>query len=290
MKIIPFAKKIEVKICNIIYNQEGVLNLIGRGLMKNYEHEIIDIRDRYLKNFIFYDYFHDSIITNISFLEEGKLLRLDLSCEREWPEHDSEKYIFDTKYVYRLYFKHCKYFEYERKDTGTIAEYLNGRFKNSAKLSEIREGSRNYYYHLRIQLADGYIDIIFNAFYMEKVEGEVKLPGRINLEWYFDKIRKRFKNSKNEDVRKMVFSEDWLDKIQAMEYLWLIKDEKCFDYAMTALDDEDGWIASTYILGELGRIESLKKLNNLLEKVENCPISKRHIKDTIEKILFKNRK
>lgn len=136
--------------------------------MYNYEHETKEIKDRSLKNYVFYDYFHDSLITEVRVLDEGRLVQFELSCEREWPSHDWNMYALDKRYTYTLSFINCRYFEYHRDNLRSYAEYINGRFKNSAKLKEFGKKTKKRLYHLRIQLADGYIDLIFNKFYIEK--------------------------------------------------------------------------------------------------------------------------
>ena len=260
---------------------------MGAFQMQNYEHETDGIQDRYLKQYIYYDYFHDSILKSIS--DNGSELRIILSCEREWPTHDL-KYLNDIQYEYTLIFKGCKYIEVERENPVELAEFLNARFKLSAKLQWIKDYPKRKYYHLRIQVADGYIDIIFKGFEITKSQGEVFLPKKISTEWHFKEIRTKLLLRPIDEVRQLAIEGNWVERTNAMEYLYLIADPKIYDLALLGLEDIDVRIASVYILGELGFYDSIKILIGLLDEAKDWPIARRHIQDSIEKILYKNYK
>ncbi len=253
--------------------------------MYNYEHETKEIKDRYLRNFIFYDYFHDSVITEIKILNEGKLIQIELSCEREWPSHDWEKYVTDKNYTYKLCFINCYYFEYQRDNFGTYAEYLNGRFKNSARLAEINKKSKRHNYHLRIQLADGYLDFIFSKFQMEKYNANISLPKRVSLNWHFDFIKNKFRDMNIDEVHTIAVSGDYLLRSYAIEYLWYIGDDSILEIACNSLSDEDACIPAIFVIGNNGGLEHIESLNNLLKQEDSSYIFSRHIRDAIEKIV-----
>jgi hypothetical protein len=255
--------------------------------MYNYEHEMKEIKDRFLKNFIFYDYFHDSLITKLSILDEGKLVQLELSCEREWPSHDWTQFADDMNYIYILSFMNCTYIEYDRSDIGTFAEYLNGRFKDSAKLREINLHSKKKNYHLRIQLADGYIDLIFNKFLVEKLTGNIELPKRIPLEWHFDWVKSKFIGKSIDDIRHIASTGEFPLRSFALEYLWVLNDEYTYDLAINALSDEDASIPAVFIIGEIGTFQDIGNISRISNEKNVRSIEKRHIKDAIEKILEK---
>jgi len=252
--------------------------------MYNYEHETHVIRDRFLRNYIYYDYFHDSLITNISIQDEGKVVYLDLSCEREWPSHSWSKYACDENYMYRMSFLNCAYLEYKRTDLGIYAEYINGRFKVSEKLREICKHSRKNYLHLRIQLNDGYIDIIFNKFLIEKRTGSIELPKRISTEWHFDYSKSKLSTKEINEVRGIAISGEFPRRWYALEYLWIMNDEKIYNLALNALEDEDACIPAIFILGEIGNTDCLKNLCKMHNDNQSSYIFKRHISDAIEKI------
>ena len=254
--------------------------------MLNYEHEIKEIKDRFLKQYIFYDYFHDSLITKIIILNDEKKVQLELSCEREWPERNWDKYAGDVKYRYVLTFENCVYVEYERENFGSYTEYLNGRFKKSAKLKQILLKTKKNYYHLRIQLADGYIDMIFSKFLIEKQEGNIALAKRISIDWYFDTIDRKFNQMELTNIRKLAFDGEFPLRTRALEYLWIIKDQSIEGLSIEALKDEDTCIPGVFILGEIGNVKNLSYLMDIFKFSEDV-LFRRHIKDACEKILFR---
>ena len=254
--------------------------------MLNYEHETKVINDRYLKQYIFYDYFHDSIIHNINIYSNGRALAIELSCEREWPESERKKYMFDTKYQYTLIFEDCRHIEYQRDNVGKPAEYINGRFKDTAKLRQIIVRTRKKHYHLRIQLADGFLDLIFSKFSIEKLEGKIDLPARIEARWYFDWVLKKFENDNIEEIRRIAEFGELSIKAYALEYLWRVQDNMCYDLAIKALSDKDAWISATFIIGEIGDLAAIPYLANLLNNVEYDSLTCRHINDAIDKIIL----
>lgn len=171
-------------------------------MVYNFEHEVSDIRDHYLLHLISQNLFHDGYIFEIKFLNGGKDVRLVVSCERDWAaEHGVIGSIppgktvpddrFDDRFRYVLTFKDCRYFV--RETSSFPLEYLNGRFKDSARLAIVKSPSKNRrrYHHLRIQTHGGYLDIIFSDFSATKLQGEIKLPHRI------DQIRPFLLLSKN---------------------------------------------------------------------------------------------
>ena len=252
--------------------------------MLNYEHETKNIRDRYLKYYLFYDYFHDSIIHSINIC--GECVIFNLSCEREWPESEREKYMFDAKYLYKLTFEECRHIEWQY-NRGNFIEFINGRFKKTAKLIRINAESRKKYYHLRIQLSGGFLDLIFSKFAIEKQESEVKLPARFETRWYFDWVLKKFSNNSIDEIREIAEHGEFPIKACALEYLWRVQDNKCYDLAIKALNDEDSWIGAAFILGEVGSFDVVPLLINLLRKFECDSIVRRHITDAIEKIILR---
>ena len=256
--------------------------------MYNYEHEIKDIRNRKLKYFLYSDYFHDSLISRISIENEGKKVVFILSCEREWPEYNMGKYAEDENYIYKLSFINCAFIEYERNNKEIYTEYINGRFKNSAKLKEIKKGSKGNYYHLRIQLAGGYIDLIFKEFEIEKFVGEIIIPSRNNYGYYFDWIKEKYKEVDINEIINNAACGDFPLKNQALEYLWLTGQDDIKETAMKALLDEDAIIPAIFIIGEIGDIEDGEKLRRIYTGTNKWQsIERRHIKDAIEKILFR---
>lgn len=240
-----------------------------------------------MKCYIFSDYFHDSIIHKITISDKGRFVVIELSCEREWLGQEREKCIFDSRYLYKLTFENARHIEYRRDNVGEMAEYINGRFKISAELNQIVLQTRKKFHHLRIQLADGFLDLIFNKFTIEKAEGEIKLPPRIKLEWHFDWVKERFGDKDVDEIRSIAECGEFPLRGYALEYLWLIKDNYCCNLAIKALDDEDAWINAVFILGEIGSINEVPLLMKIINRIGYEPIIFRHINDSIEKILFR---
>lgn len=255
--------------------------------MYNYEHESKEINDRYIKYFIYSDYFHDSLIKSIKVLNEGKIVCLELSCEREWPEHNWSQYAADDNYIYKLNFMGCCFIEYQRKDLGSYAEYLNGRFKRSAKLMEMNKALNKKHLHLRIRLADGYLDIIFSKFEIIKLVNSFELPKRLSCDWHFDSIRMKFKNVNIDEIRQLAESAKFPLKSYALEYLWIENDECVENLAMKALSDEDARVPAIFVLGEIGTIKTIQTISSLLSCEDCGDIFYRHIKDAIGKILYR---
>ena len=255
--------------------------------MKNFEHEVKEIRNRLLRYYIYFDYFHDSIIKYIGIDNTNRNVRIQLSCEREWKSCDYDENIRNPEYEYTLYFKDSRYFEYEHESNQEAAEYINGRFKNSTKLADIIKTATKKYYHLRIQLSNGIIDLIFNGFEIEKAIGSIAVPRPIENRWYFDAIRAKYECKDIDTIRTIAVCGDWIERSETIVYLGMMKDKDSYRCALQGLDDEDIRIAAVYVLGELGYIEALEHMIVLLNDSKIDIIEKKHIKDSIDKILYK---
>ena len=150
--------------------------------MNNYEHEIACPDNKGLRNYLWYDYFHDSKIDNISFDHRKGLVMLTLECSREmgdvWNklkgDNDTRRAYIDKNidsFAYILTFKGTKYFHSERLIM--VNDYINGRFKDTALLRKLTAENKKPLYHFRIQIDDGYMDIIFSDFIIRKKAGRV---------------------------------------------------------------------------------------------------------------------
>jgi|GEM_PF-6130685 len=60
--------------------------------MFNFEHEIDNIKDRYLRYFFAWDYFHDGTIHNIEIINDNDI-ELIITSNRDW-EEDIKNSIF----------------------------------------------------------------------------------------------------------------------------------------------------------------------------------------------------
>lgn len=120
---------------------------------------------------------------------------------------------------------------------------------------------------------------------MKKQIGHVILPKRITTHWHFDFIKNKFYEISIDEIRKIAIAGDFPLRSYAIEYLWSIKDDSILGISYDALSDEDACIPAVFIIGEIGNIEDIRKLNRLFNHEEHSDIFKRHIKDAIEKIL-----
>lgn len=254
--------------------------------MNNYEHEIKINKNRLMKYFLINDYFHDSIIKEIGIVDDNKKLLIKLSCEREWSNYDLKQYIDDLNYEYHLEFKDCIYIEIEKNNDSKYIEYLNGRFKNSSKIKEIIKNTKRKYYHFRIQTSTGYIDAIFRKFDIKKSIGEIQIPKRIENEYYFDFIKRKFSEKDITEIKYTAENGKGILKSYALEYLWLANQDDIESIAEKLLQNEDTEISAIFIIGETGNIKHLKQLNKIYEE-DRSAIFKRHVKDAIEKIILR---
>ena len=264
--------------------------------MFNFEHEIDNIKDRYLRYFFAWDYFHDGTIHNIEIINDNDI-ELIITSNRDWEEdvklqssstlegyQEFKKHIFDDKYKYICKFEKCKYFNSEILDNGYI--YLNGRFKDSAKVRAINEGSRNKYLHLRIQTTGGYIDIVFSKFKIKKILNEVIVPDKVSNMVLFEHVKKKFKNTDIGIIREVAENGEDIDKLFAIQYLGYINDSSVLMLAIKALQVEDAQIAAIWVLGNNGNEDVLPLL--FKEWSISDGLLGRHIQDSIEKIIYRN--
>lgn len=142
-----------------------------------------------MRKFLWCDYFHDSIISDISFSSASKKSRphndcvtLTIHCRREWEKayttplanahpNDGQAFLTSGKFTYFLSFCGVEYFEIQNEISSI--EYLNGRFKDTQAVRELNAGSKCPYYHFRIQILGGYMDIIFKGVKIKKAMGRV---------------------------------------------------------------------------------------------------------------------
>lgn len=266
--------------------------------MLNFEHEISDIRDRRLRHFFAYDYFHDGTIHNIQ-IEDDKSIEITISCYREWEDNynlgkgfsssaevyeDFRSHLFDDKYRYTCSFEDCEYYNSEITENGYV--FLNGRFKDSAKVRELNNSSRKRYLHFRIQTTGGYIDIIFSKFQVRKATGEVRIPKQVSNIILFENVIRKFNKVNIESVRDLAKTGSDIEKLFALQYLGYINDPLVVDLAKNALKEEDARVAAFWILGNYGDTDIVPILFNEWSSAKG--LLKIHIQDAIEKIVYRN--
>ncbi|MFD1736389.1 HEAT repeat domain-containing protein [Bacillus salitolerans] len=264
--------------------------------MYNFVHEVGSIKNRELRYFIGNDYFHDGAIHKIEFVNE-EVLEIVVSCEREWvadynltegysPESIGYDQRFNEKYMYRLKFLDCKLFETNISENGL--EYINGRFKDTARLQQIKRVEKKEHFHFRMQLSGGYVDIIFGDFTIEKVNGEGIPLIDIGDIIPFSHALNTFKDVPIEEVRNESLNGDWLDRYLAIQYLSEVDDTYALVSAMKSLNHEDDEVklSAVHVLGKYANRDVVPTLFQMWLKSDEV-LFKKHIMDNIEKIHYR---
>jgi len=267
--------------------------------MNNYEHEITCPDNKGIRNYLWYDHFHDSNIVDISFNHRKGLAVMALeSCRDIDNMWDKLKGDFDVRrayidenidsFTYILTFKRAKYFHSERLVMGD--DYINGRFKDTAMLKKLIAENKKQLYHFRIQTNDGFIDVIFSDFTIKKKAGRVKYP----INEIIRQTNKRF----TEDAIKTALNGDDFGRFLAMRELYQENDPMLLDIARKNLwfdDDGDACLYSAYLLGKLGDTNDIPNLLEIYLKIEERPVfrynavqPKRIVLDAIELIHYRD--
>lgn len=275
--------------------------------MHNYEHEIICPNNKAIISYLWFDYFHDSKLKDITFEKNKKTLIMTLECSRDidmiWDKlkgNDDERRSYIKEHIkdfsYNLIFKGVKYFHLERMIF--CSEYLNGRFKDTALLQRINFENKKPCLHFRIQFDDGYGDIIFKDFSIRI------LQGRVSYYKYDGLVQSSAAFTLDEIDEQVVVanSADDFDRFIAMQNLWKIRGERLLNLARKniARDEhsDDAKQYATYLVGKLGDKSDLPILFERYMNIEKemtsqsyCLCStllpKRNILDAIESIRYR---
>ena len=156
-------------------------------------HQIPMPENKAMKYFLWLSYFHDSLITAIEFKRKGNrdfffspnrveltiVSIRDIDNDQSIPDdyQKGEEYLkaHRDRYTYKLVFDGCVYFNNEKYFH--CGDFVHGVFLDSARLRTIHASDdTKRYYHYRITLADGYMDLIFHRFTIKRVIGKVKYP------------------------------------------------------------------------------------------------------------------
>ncbi len=261
--------------------------------MLNYEHEIGKTRDKYINSILWCDYFHDSLLKDIRIENFWKDIYFLFSCEREWGEWINLFNCSETvDYDYELHFHDCKHFESNLLKDVDYIEYLNGRFKNSAKLKNLSKFTHKKYFHFRMQLTAGICDIIFNKFSIRKISWTISIPNYFKFTNHFDLLKKELSQLDISTIIDNARGEDDFERAEALEYLWIIWNSQTRLLTINALKNavtyDFTWVSAIFILWEIWTIEdipSLKKKFDELDKYETMWTF--HINDALEKIIYR---
>ena len=290
--------------------------------MWNFEHEIDCPDDKAIKSFLWVDYFHDSKILNIDFSEKQDKVTITVDCARDREDEleklkgdDAEKKAFidehKDQFVYKLTFDGCKVFNCEK--IASSGEFLNGRFKNSVILQKMKAADFSDYYHFRIQLVDGYIDLVFRKFIIRKLIGRMRYDDFENIDYKISWL-KNFKNSRllasngslNVDkVLELAKTGNDIERQYALTYLAFHTKLNLVETARTILSLGNNFdmakIISIFILGEqsdesdvpmlmLMYFDIERKMSKADISINSTLLPKRHIMDAIEKIKYRKAK
>jgi hypothetical protein len=272
--------------------------------MYNYEHEIDCPNDIYIRNYLWNDYFHDSEIKSIEFISRFGSLTKQLSDISIILDSNRDKEKKESHYILR--FVNCAY--YRQESSVEWSQYINGRFKDSALLVNLKQYSKKDYYHFRIQTADGYIDIVFSKFIIRKVHGRVRVKD-IDTSIYESYWLKNYQNGELQDpngslnqdkIIELAESGDDVYRYFALSYLLFNTQQSLLEYAREIIKSdwkvfEMSAIAAIQIMGVQGDEKDLytlyseynffeKHLNKDTYNYSNVLLPKRHIMDAIERI------
>lgn len=126
--------------------------------------------EKAVQKFLLSDYFHDSHICYVEFDSIRREALIRLQCCRDW-ENSAKGSLDDPQYTYILHFYGVCGF---RNITELrSADYINGRFKNTAWLNEQQKRTKRKVYQYRIEVSDGYLDILFARFSIRKAVGRI---------------------------------------------------------------------------------------------------------------------
>ena len=236
--------------------------------MHNYEHEIEMPDNKAIAAFLWADYFHDSEINHIEFIQERQKVVLTMRCCRDTEEYyrnakgsAEEKRVYTEnhrdEFSYVLTFGNVAYFNITRMLS--CNDYINGRFKDSVILKKLQKESKKKLYHLRMQFDDGFGDVIFGKFEIRKKTGKVKYP-KYEL-WKAAGCSSAELNGDND-----------FDRFLMMQQMFREGDIRVLDIARENMRNqeylEDSKPYSAYILGKLGNKDDLPVLFDYYLKIE----------------------
>lgn len=272
----------------------------GGIFIHNYEHEIPLVEDIGMRKFLWSDYFHDSVISDISFENPSKkaawrsdTVSLTLFCERDCERacqalsekarpDDWREFLTSGKFTYVLTFSGVKHFEI-KTDFGAM-EYLNGRFKDSRLVRELNAGSKTPYYHFRIQITWGYIDLVFRRLKIRKTNGRVNYSTK---GYCFAGTSSHGTVQESERLQPVfpIGEADDFDCFFTMQKLSADGNPALAAYARECLKSdlpiEDAKPYAAYLLGKLGNKSDLDLVREIFFQTDD-ELIKRHILDAIE--------
>ena len=155
--------------------------------MLNFSHEIPCPDDRAMRKFLWFAYFHDSDVLHVthdapacgdvtltlrSCLDTDEIYK---TLRGTWEEKHAQFEPLLPRVTYLLRFHRVRHFRHVMNDQvcRCADEILDLRFKDTPLLHRLEKEWGRPLYHLRIETAQGLIDIVFERFSIRKQEGRV---------------------------------------------------------------------------------------------------------------------
>jgi hypothetical protein len=277
--------------------------------MYNYQHEIEFPQNKAIRYYLWYDYFHDSQISNIEITGRGAkqelffnptevVLTIISICDIDKEKNSKKKP--REKYEYLVKFKGCSYFSYSMGALDNV--YLNGRFKDSVLLKKHEMERKNKLFHFRIQTVDGYSDIIFANCHIIKKIGTAKpndCEENNHTKTWMEKYMcdKGYGEISIENLHSLAKTGDDVERFFALDYMArLLKADAIDDARRVLLLDKEEYemarIAAIWTIGMQGNTQDLPLLKDVYfnDSVDECSesIRKRHALDAIERIMHRH--
>ena len=221
-------------------------------------HNYIDLeadypRSKAVRKFLLADYFHDSSLKTVDYNKDGKELTIRLQCCGDYEEATGQGAFDDEVYGYVLQFRGVMGFRYNTDSNWE--DYLNGRFKKTAWLLETQKRTKRALYQFRMQLADGYLDIIFHSFQIRKVKGRINYRGINSSEEFFTECYAESPEELNRLREELNMEDDPMMDDYRLEQLYLNGEEDLPSLCRMVLkknQDEDVKAYAAWLLGKCG--------------------------------------
>ncbi len=273
--------------------------------MYSYLHEISLPDDKTIKKFLWCDYFHDSVIKEISFGSKDKYyaqtrdkVTLAIHSSIDADELSKKKRYKNLSFPDLAYSDKCKYFMtftgvkyFNANHFQSSMEYLNGRFKDTNLLREtIKEHKGKKHYHFRIQVTGGCIDIIFKGVKITRAKGKVDYSTdgytfKANVPTITKEDYAQLDNILSSKWKKSnCLSNDW-DYLSILQSMYDVKDENLLRYVHLCINSdkpfEHSKLYALYLLGKLGTKDDIPHIFEEYLKQDNILI-KQSLLDAIE--------
>ncbi len=265
--------------------------------MLNFIHEVPPPADPRMRAMLYWDYFHDSPVEQLTF--ERGVVEVRLWCQREHEDDLAGTKVcalFGVKrvgvprtagaklenawrpgapghenYLYTLRFEDCEQMWLDLEDLPS--DLLNARFKDSPRLRAVIARTGQSHFHLRLQLFPGWIDVIYRRCQIIPHIGEVKVRTSRADAGLFTHPRRKYAGAPRTEVVRDLRSRSDFIREWALEELFRRRDRHVAVLAgnelrralrRRELDPYDGaLLAAVWILGRRGSPQLVPLLHRL---------------------------